>query len=378
MRIGRTTSRHAVRTLSGSARRGFTLAELMIVVTIFVFLAGLSFPALRALARSTRTTTGINAVTVAGAAAQVYARQTRPPLTSVIPTATDGEYSGTALLFTPRGEIRLLFNDQFIGEQGTSAYLEETAISVGVGPTIYNGLDGYKDIPDREPIRVPNSTGVFGIARGNNGGTPTLVLLSPPFAVRFGTSGQVEYEDRSDLTAGASTTPYVDTGVSETIDLNFIYVDGDYTGGVDPALTRTNCRTPNTGTNDYFPDYWDPSNDNFDADATWSTLGTSETADDREIIPFDCIETVIGVIVYDKLEFREFLQDQVAEGNLTNADIPSRYDVGDGSATANVAVDWLLDKDNTRAFLFNRHTGALFRDPEPVNPNWQNDYIDPS
>ena len=306
-------------------RRGFTLVEMLMVVSIMFLVLALSIPVTKVYLRDVRETTGINTVTAAAAAARSFADRDIPHLgaAGVIPGAT---YDGTAILFTPSGELRLIENNQ-TAKNTTGGWLEP-------------GLDGFVDIAGRDYIKMPTASGVVGIARRDNGGSGQLVLLAPPFAIRFDRNGQLMAADL-DVSPGGSRA-------------NWVHYDGSYdTGGeIDPASDRDN---PAFGPATYDPETWIRGSGNYDRAVAY------EPAAGKHRLPFDAIESVIGVIVYSRNDFLK------AEPPDPQRQLAARYVHTEGTGSMlDPTAAWLLK--NGKVFFFNRFTGAIMKDWQSQTP----------
>ena len=279
-------------------RGGFTIVELLAVLAIMGLLMAILFPAYNAMKRSNRATSAENTITTGVVAARAYATRRLNGRFLDIPIqlpsgdilrSQSGQYSGVAILFTPSGEMRLVEN-VWHAQDKASAYLELKSPP----------QDGYDDIPDRAYIRLPEHTGVMGIRRGNRQGQSALVLLPPPFAVRFDANGYL-----------------VSRGDGENLD-GSVYYDGDY----DNRYEVTSDRARSRGSE------WD------------AEVG-------RFTLPFEKIETVIGVLIYDQRDF---------------ADVAPALDVeyvAQDSSGLSGPVAWLLA--NGQQLFFSRYAGTLMR-----------------
>jgi len=308
---------------------GFTMIELMVVVSIIGILMGMLFPVVWSLDRSVRMNGAVSTIGAAVAAARVAVGQGGH-------FAVDGyrEYRGMAVLFTPGGELRLV----------ESVDARRLAMGGGAPPDLIdennNPLDpeagAFDDIRNRDYLMLPNGVGVVGIARGAAGtGIAGLKLLTPPIAIRFDGEGK--------LVSGAAIS-----GVDERL----VYYDGNYDGEYDTNVDRTNPYT----TSPYNPAVWDSTDDNFD-DTTKNPVSVPgrHTGEDRENLPFEEIETVVGVLVFSKAEV-------VGEGlNLISK-------VGTGAPVNNMVAGWLLEDndsdgelDNSQVMFFSRYTGVVVK-----------------
>ena len=286
-------------------------------------MASILFPGIASLRRFSRGRAGENAIITGVIAARAYATRTRnfvqdlDPSTPATTELSNDGYSGVALLFTPANEIRLVENVEFAVD-GNSNPLE-----------LKNPVqNGYDDIPDRDYIVLPSNMGVMGIRRGS---TATTVLIPPPFAVRFDEDGR--------LISRASA------GVAD----GSVYYDGDYNGKYEVTLDRSSSG--------YIPRNWDPE----------FTSGVPRNAvNQRWHLPFEKIETVIGVIAYDKAQFVTW-----------DPTLDPQYDVPDSITSVNSLSNelvWLLGGDPgsnpmrkhrfANWMFFSRYSGTVMREDD--------------
>jgi len=226
---------------------GFTIIEMMVVVSIVVILLAVGFPTLWKLERESRVSQGSNALSVSTSATRALATRGKANLTTV-PQAT---YSGTACIVAPNQEIRITENHQ--GAQNGGNYLEPA-------------FNGYVDIPGRDYVGFPEGVNIAGIYRDVAGNAK---LLAPPFAIRFDRNGK--------LVAGLAD------------DKRVIY-DANYNGSWDTSSTRPGS---------YNPIGWDanPEDEHFNQSA-----GKYEWR-------FENIETVIGAVVFNQFALNDLAVD---------------------------------------------------------------------
>lgn len=273
---------------------GFTLIEMLVVVGIIVATIGVAIPTLNIMREGAAMSVGVGAVQVAAATARGYSNRTdRSFLTDLVPDTTaaneKGVYSGYAALFTPAGEIRIVENYEgafyrdgypfplerldwqgdFNAEPGTTPPPGFPA-SNGNGGDVPRHLNGFLDGPIIEGaieyLGLPSDSGVAGVLRTAASGVPTLV--PPPFAVWFDGNGQL-------VTGDASQAD------------RCIYYDGNYNGSYEIGLNRFSTT--------YDPRVYDPTSAEFNRSVAIDG--------DRYVVPFEQIETVVGVWVYSKDAF---------------------------------------------------------------------------
>ncbi|MEM1209767.1 MAG: type II secretion system protein [Planctomycetota bacterium] len=337
-----------------TARRGFTLVELIVVLSIIVIASAITFPFIGAMTRDLSATSGVNTVQAATMAARAYATRDKsarvldanaaPPITA--------EYSGSAALFTPDNLIRIVENagngaeDARYLTNSTGDFLESAYSTNGVE------LNGFVDVLGREPIQLDPNTGVVGIIRAPDDGThnnlyrvrlsgETTRLIPPPFAVWFSPSGSI-----------VAGVPLL-SGTPDEVDRSrnrVLYYDGNHTrdlGNTDHidvrrtgagAWTSSRRATPGVGPSTYDANQFDPASGQY-------VRATAFNEDlNRAVLPFEEIEAVVGVIVYDKADFRGAGFDWPATSNAEGQDM----------------AEWLTD--NGTAVFFSPTSGVAFRE----------------
>ena len=304
----------------------FTLIEMIVVVAIVGILLLITFPTLAILTKHNRAEAGTNTIEVAVALARAFAPRKVPSLGIINPSFPSATYSGTAIIFTPGGEIRLVENDQVALQPGSTP-LEPS-------------FNGYADIADRDYVKMPQGAAVVGITRagaGENG----LKLLPPPFAVRFDENG------------------YLVVGDPANADDRTVFYDANSNGLYDITKTRSDPWWTPPSTSQYEPAYWDPGTIEYNEVAQDDSTDTPGIHPDtkRQKLPFEAIESVAGMLVYDQNKF-------TGDGGTWHGDVPT---TGDDVPTTGCGVDgqqacasidqWL--QDNGKAIFFNRYTGTI-------------------
>jgi len=295
--------------------RAFTLLELGMTIFIIALVIAVIFPALGAIKRGAYESSGANGVVAGVIAARAYAPRDRIGIFADIDgNGSLGNYSGVAILFTPANELRLIENVPHAVDQSND-FLELI------------GLNGYADIPGRDYIVLPANRGYMGITRIDDDSGPgvdsALVLLPPPFAMRFDENGQ--------LSPGGENT-----------DANYVYYDGDY----DDKWETTNSDDRDVA---YDPTAWDPD---------WNMSLTKHVNRKLWPLPFDKIETVIGVLVFDKAEVYSRFK---GSGMVSSGQgMPHKIVILDKDPIQNVGVvAWMLK--NSQQMFFSRYSGTVMR-----------------
>ncbi|MBX2850639.1 MAG: prepilin-type N-terminal cleavage/methylation domain-containing protein [Phycisphaeraceae bacterium] len=272
--------------------QGFSLIELLVTISIIALLIGITFPSISALIGSNRIESGMNTVGMSAdvarqwVTAETWANDGNPNPTGEI-------YNGTAALYCPTGEVRIVKNIR--SARDGSNYLEEMT------PT----LNGYADLGHVEYISIPSGVGIVGIERHGTGNN--VRFIAPPFAIAFSEAGQLSYG----------------TG-------GHIYYDSD---GDNSYNTTSSGRTAG-----YDPSEWDGETGSTNEDFISST-------NLKRALPFERIECVPGVVIFDMNEYTDAGFDFAGGG---------RVDLSDPEG------QWL--NDNGRTLFFSPHTGIALRD----------------
>lgn len=296
----------------------FTLVELLIVIAIISLLMALAFPAIAVMARLTRGGAAETTIGVAVRTASAYAG--KPKRTATNPAGgLDLASNGAAILFTPNGDMRILQTDLYAYDDATAAPLQTLAI------TRY----GYTDVPNRDYINLPNNAVVVGILRTTAG----IKLITPPFAIHFDLFGQATTGFK-----GGSGLPLSGTGDERQM----VYYDSNY----DSKYNTTSYRI-----NGYDPDLW-----NSRLDGIWN--GLTDVAGLRPRLPFETIETVVGVLTFQITDFRS------GDGPVRSL----KADAGEWFLNDDTA-SWILESDpatgklkNARQLFFSRNSGSILKE----------------
>jgi len=227
--------------------RGFSIVELLVVISIIALLIGITYPVIAVMNRSSRVEAGLN---VAGMSSDV-ARQWVQAESWANDASTDSNfatlevYSGTAAIYCPTGEVRIVVNDR--NAKDGSVFLEDQG----------NNQNGYKDIGKIDFIKIPNGVGIAGIHK--DPGTGAVRFIAPPFAIAFNEAGQLNYGD---------TTGYI------------------YYDAADDSPTRYDRSSKRTAS--YKPSEWS-------AESTNAQPAASKL---KYKLPFEAIECVPGVVIF--------------------------------------------------------------------------------
>jgi len=282
--------------------RGFTIIELMVVVSMIALLLGFSVPLVFKIDELSRDRSGVNTFSVAVTAARAFATRRIADLDGV----ALAEYSGAAVMVTPMNQLRIIadLQDEPMEKKGLSGF-------------------GYDLQTSRmEPISMPRGSGVLGLGR-NGSGAGGVVLLAPPFVIRFNRHGQLVTETR--------------TASSETADVrrNVVYVDANFNGTFEETSVRSG----------YDPNPWDPDISNISS--KWNA-GKSDWT-----LPFEALESVGSVIVYSKADFDD------SGGRLGTSQAPALGCTGGCGTGAAGILKWMFE--NGTVLHFSRNTGNVMR-----------------
>lgn len=305
------------------SRGAFSLIEMLVVIAIIASLLVVTAVGVGAMTRDNWLSAGQNTVNVATTAIRAYSTRSIGNLLpgSVGANYPGGNYSGSALIFCPSGEIRLVENNQKATVPGPASP-DPVAADYIEGA----GLNAYEDISGREYVSMPKAAGVLGVVR--SGGS--LYFLTPPFAIRFNQDGQ--------LIPGDPATP----------DANQVFYDGDCDGGITVGDTRTNA---------YNVRDWD------------ATIGGSQAILDsnkkRYRLGFERFETVVAVLIYDKRGFYAAFPGAIPE-QINPTSPMGHWLLGDRDNDGTYEdVDANGNPRSSRLVHFSRYTGAMMRELRP-------------
>lgn len=231
--------------------RGFSITELIVVIGIAALLIGFTFPVISSLFRGTKISGGLNTIGMSVDVARQWVALAAwdTDLTGLPPQPQD--YSGTAALVCPTGEVRIVVNERRAQDQNNN-FLEANTV---------NKQNGYSDLNGVDYIQIPNGVGVVGIFRDSSG----VRLLAPPFAIAFNENGHMHFGDGNGQ----------------------IYYDGDGSGRYETNDDRSG----------YDPAEWDGTSGSNNDEVLNRNSGNA--GDLRRALPFDAIACVPGVIVYE-------------------------------------------------------------------------------
>jgi len=230
----------------------FTLTELLTVISIIALLIALVVPCISSLTGSSRVEAGLNIVGMSADVARQWVRpsQWAPDSNDLV---TSEQYNGTAALYCPTGEIRIVVNDRY-AKRPNGNFLEDSEATPSPLAT-----NGYRDARGVDYMQVPSGAGVVGVHRTGS----TVRFIAPPFAIAFNENGQLNFGDADGR----------------------IYYDGNNDG---------RYATGNSRPNSYDPSAWDG------REGSTNEL-TSDELSAR--LPFEAIECVSGVLVYNEEDF---------------------------------------------------------------------------
>ncbi len=328
-----------IRLRTSSCTPGFTLMELLIVISIIAIVSALALPTMNYMGRSNKVRSAVDSIQMAAAVSRAYVglKDLGEGTGGVGDDFPGAGYQGTAIIFTPSNKIRFTYHDVTATNRGSQTPLQQTTPP----------KNGFADIEDRDPVKLSSEVGLLGIGNGRVvlEDAPSPVLLPPPFAVRFDVKGQLV----PGVETGREGQPFI------------VYYDGNYDGLYHVDKTRGD--TPRQGTGPtipcdpgriYSPANWTPGTPEyelchrdgpFDPGPAGRRPGFNTTKR-RYRLPFESLEAVVGVLVYDKAAFEA--TDLTLPGYIRlPADESQRSDV----------ANWLTE--HGRAVFFNRYSGTI-------------------
>ncbi len=317
---------------------GFTLVELLVVIALIVVLLTIIVPATDALFESGTVQQSVNTVSAGLSTARTQVAR-KPPF-----RPTSEGYSGTAVVVTPAGELRFTRNaDGVLDSDDRPLEQPQTSSPARVA------VNGYTDVGNADYLSMPDGGGLVGITRTPN--VDGLKLLAPPFAIRFTQDGQ--------LTVGGSAA----TALTKERAKRLVFYDGDYDGKYQVFdSTRANPR----GGGEYVPGRWDPSSSRYAGDYIPDDDRSSpdpfkppasDTANPnagKRKLPFERLEAVVGVVVFDKAALRE-------AGHRLYGVMATDSDGQWPDTDSGAAGQWIM-KNGTPLF-FGRYTGEVIKQP---------------
>ena len=252
---------------------GFSLVELLVVISIAAIVLALSVPSVRGLLLQGQVAGAATTLSAAADSARRHA-QSRAYETGFPEGA---QYGGVAAIVTPDHQIRLAIHDlqasfTVAGPPVRRIYFESRSPQ--------DRYAGFRDIEDLDYINFSEGVDVYGIDYQVNAPPNGRVFLPPPFAIRFDASGRLVIGSRDSHT---STSDALQAGRHRLV----LYrdFDNDNVAGVD-TYDRGEDRTPEfePGNAVYDPQSFTPTYDN-DPDY------------ERTDLPFGLLEAVGAVRV---------------------------------------------------------------------------------
>jgi len=296
------------------AAAGFTLIELLVVVAIIVVVVSISLAFLQGMRRGAGTAAGRDTISMAVDVTRAWSTRYQADYEGV---AAGVRYRGTAAIFTPAGKVRIVKHDP-LGEDKDGDLLSDRS------------LRGYHDVEKLDYVDIPSGVGVAGIQR--NSSESEVEFIAPPFAITFNEDGQL-------------ITRIEDKTTDERQDV--VYYDNAYNSS-DAYPVIINDVYDTRDRDSYQPAEWVNPNAEPDGDPVW------DDNVDRRRLPFEAIETVPGLVLYNKNRF-ETATDSNAEGGwpdggvIAESDWPTENPDGSGP---------LLGEP----MFFSPHTGVTLRE----------------
>ena len=280
-----------------ATRGGFTLAELLVVITVIVLLFTVVAPNFSNMLSAGMEDSAVSVISAATATARVYATRTQ--------SFSAGSYQGAALLFTPSGQVRIVRHIESAVDGGGQRLVDKSPPKAG-----------YADLPGEDFFSLPDAVGIVGITRGGDISSGTVYVMPPPFAIRFNSDGSLI----SRRTAKGDPSNMA------------MYYDGNH----DDTYTLSNTRK-NFGST-YNANLYDSRSNQYVSSNFDAGKGKIRFA-------IDGIDTVIAVVAFNVNDF--------TEAGHSLADVNNGAERQLQSAEAN----WI--KANGRTIYFNRYTGTV-------------------
>ncbi|MEM7624662.1 MAG: prepilin-type N-terminal cleavage/methylation domain-containing protein [Planctomycetota bacterium] len=323
---------------------GFSLIELLVVISIATLLIGVSFPFLRQMVRSSSETLAADNLSNAVAAARAFSTRYKP-FTDQLPNGKSAEddgdgYSGAAVIVTPANELRIVENF----ERATDSSNNRLELPSGT-QFIRNG---YAHIEGVDDLRVPGRAVVLGIRRrGNN----EVELLPPPFAISFNRRGGMVVRDAA--SGGLTATNKRSDG--------FVYYDGDGDGRFEINRGRDNPDHP-TIANPVLSDFSRGTAPRIDNNAADRLSFAPPNMEGRRVIPYERLEPVIGVVIFvpDNVPSNVVADNANSTLSLSGPYDPDRFEpyvINTDSPDKNL-LEWASQPGAGIVIFFNRNTGA--------------------
>ncbi|MCC5829701.1 MAG: type II secretion system protein [Phycisphaeraceae bacterium] len=154
---------------------GFSLIELLVVISVLIILAAVALPVLGALRRASLVDNTANTVRVAVTTIRSHAGD---PIGARDPEIQGAHYGGVGLSFRLDGD-RLVIRPMRHDQNGTVG----GSLGISQSPPRYR----FEDLLNAPTYDIPTGAGVVGITI--DGGS--ISMINPPFAIRFDADGRL-------------------------------------------------------------------------------------------------------------------------------------------------------------------------------------------